>query len=67
MASLMQEKKRVRLIGIALSRFEYDGQQPSLFAAKEERWNQLNHALDRARDKLGSACLFSGNAFLLRK
>jgi len=65
LANLMQEKKRVRLIGIALSRLEYDGQQPSLFAVKEERWSHVNHALDRARDKLGSACLFSGNAYIL--
>ena len=60
-------KKRVRLVGIALSNFEYDGQQPSMFTVKEERLNRLNRALDRAREKLGSDCLFSANAYILKK
>ncbi len=65
--NLMQEKKRIRLIGIALSHLQHDGLQPSLFRVKEERLNQLNYALDRARNKFGFNILFSANTIILKR
>lgn len=59
----LKERKRIRLLGIALSRFEYDGQQISLFQTRENRLNRLNYALDKARARFGPACLCSGGTF----
>jgi DNA polymerase-4 len=64
--NLLEEKKRVRLIGVALSGFEYDGLQPSIFKVKEERLNQVNSALDKARGKFGFNALYPASAFILR-
>lgn len=65
--SLLKEKKRIRLIGVALSGFEYDGLQPSIFKVKEERLNRLNYALDKARVKFGFNCLFPANTTILKR
>jgi DNA polymerase-4 len=51
--SLLAEKKRIRLIGIALSNLVHDGLQPSLFAFQMNRLNRLNAALDNVRGKFG--------------
>ncbi|MDH4211756.1 MAG: DNA polymerase IV [candidate division WOR-3 bacterium] len=64
---ILKEKKRIRLIGIALSGFEYDGLQSSMFMLKEERLNRLNGALDRARNKFGFNTLFAANTTVLKK
>ena len=64
---LLKEKKRVRLIGIALSGFEYDGLQPSMFLAKEDRLSQLNYALDKTREKFGFDCLLTANTSNLKE
>ncbi len=65
--NLLQEKKRVRLIGIALSGLQHDGLQPFMFKVKEERLNQLNYALDRARLRFGFNCLFPASTLSLKK
>ncbi len=64
---ILKEKKRIRLIGIALSGFEYDGLQSSMFMLKEERLNRLNGALDKVRNKFGFNSLFAGNTSVLKK
>lgn len=65
--NLLKERKRVRLVGITLSRFGYDGLQPSMFAVKEERLNRLNYALDSVRDKFGFNSLFPANTITMKK
>jgi DNA polymerase-4 len=65
--NLLKEKKRIRLIGINLSKFEYDRMQPSMFAVKEERLNRLNYALDRIRDKFGFNSLSLATTFVMKK
>lgn len=64
---ILQEKKRVRLTGIALSKFQYDGLQPSMFEIKQRRLNQLNFALDRVRDKFGFSSLYPANTSIMHK
>ena len=64
---MLKEKKRVRLIGIALSGFEHDGLQPSMFKLKEERINRLNNALDSVRNKFGFNSLFAANTIILKR
>lgn len=64
--NLLQVKKRIRLIGIALSNLEYDGLQPPIFKVKENRLNRLNYALDKVRDKFGFNSLFTANTFILK-
>lgn len=64
---ILKEKKRVRLIGVALSGFEYDNLQPSIFKVQEERLNRLNYALDKARVKFGFNCLFPANTAILKR
>ena len=64
---ILKEKKRVRLIGIALSGFEHDGLQPSMFKLKEERINRLNNALDSVRNKFGFNSLFAGTTVILKR
>jgi DNA polymerase-4 len=64
---MLKEKKRVRLIGIALSGFEHDGLQPSIFGVKEGRINRLNNALDNVRDKFGFNSLFAANTIILKR
>ena len=63
----LKEKKRIRLIGIALSGFDYDGLQSSMFMLKEERLNRLNYALDKARNRFGFNALFAANTTVLKK
>ena len=64
---ILKEKKRIRLIGIALSGFEHDGLQPSMFKLKEERINRLNSALDNVRNKYGFNSLFAANTIILKR
>jgi DNA polymerase-4 len=64
---ILKEKKRIRLIGIALSGFEHDGLQPSMFKLKEERLNHLNNALDSVRNKFGFNSLFVANTVILKR
>ena len=64
---MLKEKKRIRLVGIALSEFEHDGLQPSMFKLKEERFNRLNNALDGVRNKFGFNSLFAANTIILKK
>jgi DNA polymerase-4 len=64
---ILREKKRIRLVGIALSGFEQDGLQPSMFKLKEERINRLNNALDRVRNKFGFNSLFAANTAILKR
>jgi DNA polymerase-4 len=64
---MLKEKKRIRLVGIALSGFEHDGLQSSMFRMKEERLNQLNGALDRVRGKFGFNSLFAANTTVLKR
>ncbi|MGB3341050.1 MAG: DNA polymerase IV [bacterium] len=64
---ILQERKRVRLTGIALSKFQYDGLQPSMFEIKQRRLNQLNFALDRVRDKFGFSSLYPANTSIMHK
>jgi len=64
---MLKEKKRIRLIGIALSGFEHDGLQPSMFKLKEERINRLNSALDNVRNKFGFNSLFAANTIILKR
>ena len=63
---ILQEKKRVRLTGVALSKFQYDGLQPSMFEKKQRRLNQLNFALDRVRDKFGFNSLYPANTSIIK-
>jgi DNA polymerase-4 len=65
--NLLKEKKRIRLIGMNLSKFEYDRMQPSMFAVKEERLNRLNYAVDTVRDKFGFNSLFPATTFVMKK
>ncbi|MGB3480075.1 MAG: DNA polymerase IV [bacterium] len=65
--NLLQERKRIRLIGIALSKFHYDGLQPSIFDIKQRRLNQLNHALDKVRNKFGFNSLYPANTSIMHK
>ncbi len=65
--NVLREKKRVRLVGVALSGLEYDGLQPSLFTAKEERLNRLNYALDKTRDRFGFNSVFPANTIILKR
>ncbi|OGC40688.1 hypothetical protein A2Y85_08170 [candidate division WOR-3 bacterium RBG_13_43_14] len=65
--SLLAEKKRIRLVGIALSRLVHDGMQPSIFKLEEERLKRLNNAMDRARDKFGFGCLTAAKTHILKK
>lgn len=65
--NVLREKKRVRLIGVALSDLEYDGLQPSLFTVKEERLNRLNYALDKTRDRFGFNSIFPANTIVLKR
>jgi DNA polymerase-4 len=65
--NLLKEKKRIRLIGINLSKFEYDRMQPSMFAVKEDRLNHLNYALDKVRNKFGFNSLFPATTFVMKK
>jgi DNA polymerase-4 len=67
MKGLLNEKKRVRLIGIALAGLGYDGMQPSIFTAREERIDQFNHALDWVREKFGFNSLFPANAIVMKE
>lgn len=67
LAEILKEKKRIRLIGVALSGFEYDGLRSSLFMLREERLNRLNGALDRVRGKFGFNSLFAANTTVLKK
>lgn len=64
---ILKEKKRIRLIGIALSGFEYDGLHSSMFILKEERLNRLNGALDKIRSKFGFNSLFAANTAVLKQ
>lgn len=64
---LLQKSKRVRLIGIALSKLQYDGLQPSIFDMKERQLNQLNCALDRVRDKFGFNSLYPASTSIMHK
>jgi len=65
--NLLKEKKRVRLIGIALSGLTYDGLQPSIFKVREERINRLNYALDHIRHKFGFNSLYPANTIILKE
>ncbi|MBE0433998.1 DNA polymerase IV [candidate division WOR-3 bacterium] len=67
LAETLKEKKRIRLIGVALSGFEYDGLRSSMFMLREERLNRLNGALDRVRGKFGFNSLFAANTTVLKK
>lgn len=64
--SLLTEKKRVRLIGIALSNLRHDGLQPSLFAIQMNRLNRLNAALDNVRNKYGFRSLSPAQVFSIK-
>ncbi|MGD8979884.1 MAG: DNA polymerase IV [candidate division WOR-3 bacterium] len=64
---VLKERKRIRLIGVALSNFEHDGLQPSMFRLKEERINRLNSALDSVRNKFGFNSLFAANTVILKR
>jgi DNA polymerase-4 len=64
---MLKEKKRIRLIGVALSGFEHDGLQPSMFKLEEERLNRLNNALDNVRNKFGFNSLFAANTIILKR
>jgi DNA polymerase-4 len=64
---ILKERKRVRLIGVALSGFEHDGLQPSIFKLKEERLHRLNNALDMVRNKFGFNSLFAANTIILKR
>jgi DNA polymerase-4 len=64
--SLLAEKKRIRLIGIALSNLRHDGLQPSLFAVQMNRLNRLNAALDNVRNKFGFSSLSPAQVFSIK-
>ena len=64
---VLKERKRIRLIGVALSKFEHDGLQPSMFRLKEERVNRLNSALDSVRNRFGFNSLFAANTIILKR
>jgi DNA polymerase-4 len=64
---LLKEKKRVRLINIALSGLEEDGLQPSLFRVREERLNRLNYALDKTRERFGTDSVFPASTITFKK
>jgi DNA polymerase-4 len=64
---IIQGKKRIRLTGITLSRFQYDGLQPSIFEIEQRRLNQLNFALDKVRDKFGFSSLYPANTNIIYK
>ncbi len=63
---MLKENKRVRLIGIAVSNFEYDGFQPSIFFKEENKLNRLNYALDRTRTKFGFDTIFPAKTFTIK-
>jgi DNA polymerase-4 len=63
---LLHEKKRIRLVGVAVSGLEQDGLQPSMFQVKENRLNRLNHALDRARYKFGFNSISPAHVYTLK-
>lgn len=67
LAEILKEKKRVRLIGVALSGLEYDGLRSSMFMLREERFDRLNGALDRVRSRYGFNSLFAANTAVLKK
>lgn len=65
--NLLKEKKRIRLLGITLSGLQYNKLQPSIFEIKEARLNQLNYALDQARQRFGFKSIFPASTFILRQ
>ena len=67
LAEILKEKKRIRLIGVGLSGFEYDGLRSSMFMVREERFNRLNGALDRVRSRFGFNSLYAANTAVLNK
>ena len=67
LADFLEQNKRIRLIGVALSGFEYDGLRSSLFMLREERLNRLNGAMDRVRGKFGFNSLFAANTAVLKQ
>ncbi|MEO0142267.1 MAG: DNA polymerase IV [candidate division WOR-3 bacterium] len=63
---ILRENKRVRLIGISLSGFEYNGFQPSIFFKDENRLVRLNYALDRTRLKFGFNAILPAKKFSVK-
>lgn len=55
---ILKENKRVRLIGVSLSNFLYNGFQPSIFFKEENRLNRFNYGLDRVRVRFGLNSIF---------
>ncbi len=64
---ILRENKRIRLIGIAVSNFEYSGFQRSIFFPNENRLVRLNYALDRARLKFGFNSILPAKIFATKK
>lgn len=63
---MLRELKRVRLIGVAVSNFEYNGVQPSIFFSDENRLVRLNYALDRTRLKFGFNAILPAKKFSVK-
>lgn len=63
---LLQDKRRVRLVGVAVSGLEQDALQPSMFQVRENRLNRLNHALDQARYKFGFNSISPAHVYTLK-
>ncbi len=58
---MLKEQKRVRLIGISLSKLGYNGLQNSIFFREYDRLNRFNYGIDRIRLKFGFNALLPAN------
>ncbi len=65
--NLLKEKKRVRLVGISLSRFQNDRFQASIFRVQDNRFARLNYALDKTREKFGFKSIIPASTFILKE
>ena len=63
---LLAEKQAVRLIGIGVAGLVESGQQLGLLDASGLRWEKLNAAIDRIREKYGFTAIQTGRTLLLK-
>ena len=64
--ALTQEKRRVRLIGIGVSKLVEPGQQLEMMDSSSERLEKLNRAIDHIRNKYGFTAIQTGRTLLLK-
>ncbi len=58
---MLKENKRVRLIGVSLSKLGYNGLQNSIFYREYDRLKRFNYGIDRTRLKFGFNTILPAN------